>query len=108
LLANKDVQHKYSMLMDEVKRLAPKQKIVVTVAATEASVVQMHEDSAKVMVYVDQTSTRTESKQSSAGGAALWFKTELRDGKWKVVDMDTYNSGNPMQPQKQGKKQDTK
>lgn len=101
LLANKQVQKKYSTLIDEVKRLAPKQKIVVTVTATEAAVVRMQDDSAKVMVYVDQTSTRTGSKETSAGGAALWLQTELRDGKWKVVGMDTYSSGDPMDP-KQG------
>lgn len=101
LLASKEVQHTYTTLMGEVKRLAPKQQIVVTVTATEAAVVELHDNKAKVMVYVDQTATRTKTGQSSGGGAALWFKAELKDGKWKVVGLDTYSSGAPLKTGKQ-------
>ena len=92
LLANSEVKNKYDMLMQEVKRLAPKQKAVVSVNATESAVVSLRDDHAKVIVYVDQTSKRTKSKETAAGGAALWLTTERRDGEWKVVGMDTYSS----------------
>ena len=93
LLANSEVNNKYDMLMQEVKRLAPEQKAVVSVNATESAVVSLRDDHAKVIVYVDQTSKRTQSKETAAGGAALWLTTERRDGEWKVVGMDTYSSG---------------
>ncbi|PRX43922.1 Mce-associated membrane protein [Prauserella shujinwangii] len=95
LLAGDEVRQKYDALMGEVRKLAPEQKIVVTVKATRSGVILLDGDRAKVMVYIDQTATRTDKNQSSAGGAAMWFNTEKRDGQWKVVDMDTYSSGAP-------------
>lgn len=93
LLGNSEVKHKYDTLMEEVKRLAPEQKAVVSVDATESAVVNLHDDQAKVMVYVDQTSKRKKSEKTASGGAALWLTGELHDGDWKVVGMDTYSSG---------------
>ncbi|MEU6641026.1 hypothetical protein ABZ863_00565 [Saccharomonospora sp. NPDC046836] len=93
LLVNDEVRQKYNVLMGEVKRLAPEQRIVVTVKATRSAVVLLNGDRAKVMVYIDQTATRAADNQTSAGGAALWFVTEKRDGRWKVTDMDTYSPG---------------
>ncbi|MFD2397405.1 hypothetical protein ACFSVJ_12390 [Prauserella oleivorans] len=92
---NDEVKQKYDALMGEVKRLAPEQKIVVTVQATRSAVVTLDDDRAKVMVFIDQTATRASDNRSSAGGAALWFTTERRDGAWKVTDMDTYASAQP-------------
>ncbi|NIJ14236.1 Mce-associated membrane protein [Saccharomonospora amisosensis] len=90
LLVNDEVKRKYDALMGQVREIAPKQKMVVTVKATRSAVVQLDGDRAKVMVYIDQTATRTDNNQTSAGGAAMWLTTERRDGEWKVVNMDTY------------------
>ncbi|MEU3273689.1 hypothetical protein ABZ639_22855 [Saccharomonospora sp. NPDC006951] len=95
LLVNDEVKKKYQALMGEVKRVAPEQKIVVTVKTTRSAVLMLNDDRAKVMVYIDQTATRTEDNQTSAGSAALWFTSEKRDGEWKVTDMDTYAAGQP-------------
>lgn len=90
LLVNDEVKRKYDALMGQVREVAPKQKMVVTVKATRSAVVRLDGDRAKVMVYIDQTATRTDTDQTSAGGAAMWLMTERRDGEWKVVNMDTY------------------
>ncbi|EHR48975.1 hypothetical protein SacmaDRAFT_0679 [Saccharomonospora marina XMU15] len=90
LLVNDEVKRKYDALMGQVREIAPKQKMVVTVKATRSAVVQLDGDRAKVMVYIDQTATRTDTNQTSAGGAAMWLTAERRDGEWKVVNMDTY------------------
>ncbi|MFF5986293.1 hypothetical protein [Prauserella flavalba] len=95
LLVNDEVRQQYEQFMGELKRLAPEQQMVVTVKATRSAVVMLDDDRAKVMVYIDQTATRASDNQTSSGGAALWFTTEKRDGKWKVTDMDTYASGQP-------------
>ncbi|RBM22803.1 hypothetical protein DI005_05015 [Prauserella sp. PE36] len=95
LLVNDQVRQQYEQFMGELKRLAPEQQMVVTVKATRSAVVMLDDDRAKVMVYIDQTATRASDNQNSSGGAALWFTTEKRDGKWKVTDMDTYAAGQP-------------
>ncbi|PXY32169.1 hypothetical protein [Prauserella muralis] len=95
LLVNDEVRKTYDALMSDVRKRAPEQKIVVTVKATRSAVVALEDDRAKVMVYIDQTATRTQDNQTSAGSAALWFITEKRDDQWKVTNMDTYTAGQP-------------
>ncbi|WP_410574260.1 hypothetical protein [Amycolatopsis sp. cmx-4-61] len=92
LLANDDVKAKYNSLMGEVKRLAPQQKMIVTCKVTRAAVIMLNGDLAKVMVFVDQTSTRTDTKKTTAGTAQLHLNAQLQGDKWKITDMDTYNA----------------
>ncbi|MEV4057779.1 hypothetical protein AB0J55_41790 [Amycolatopsis sp. NPDC049688] len=92
LLANDDVKNKYNSLMGEVKRLAPQQKMIVTCKVTRAAVIMLNGDLAKVMVFVDQTSTRTDTKKTTAGTAQLHLNAQLQGDKWKITDMDTYNA----------------
>jgi Mce-associated membrane protein len=44
------------------------------------------------MVFVDQTSTRTDTKKTTAGTAQLHLNAQLQGDKWKITDMDTYNA----------------
>ncbi|VVJ24179.1 FIG00820195: MCE associated membrane protein [Amycolatopsis camponoti] len=92
LLANDEVRNKYNSLMGEVKRLAPAQKMIVTCKVTRAAVIMLNDDLAKVMVFVDQTSTRTDTKKTTAGTAQLHLNAQLQGDKWKITDMDTYNA----------------
>ncbi|MFF1606388.1 hypothetical protein ACFVYA_01315 [Amycolatopsis sp. NPDC058278] len=92
LLANDDVKNKYNSLMGEVKRLAPQQKMIVTCKVTRSAVIMLNGDLAKVMVFVDQTSTRTDTKKTTAGTAQLHLNAQLQGDKWKITDMDTYNA----------------
>jgi Mce-associated membrane protein len=98
LLLNDEVKATYNNLMGEVERLAPQQKIVVTVKASRSAVVMLNGDFAKVMVFVDQTATRTDQNQTSSGSAQLWLQMQYVDGKWKVSNLNTYNSEQPASP----------
>lgn len=98
LLLNDDVRNKYNSLMGEVQRLAPQQKIVVTVKASRSAVMMLDDDHARVMVFVDQTATRTDQNQTSSGSAQLWVQLQNAGGKWKITDLDTYNTGQPATP----------
>ncbi|WP_186383646.1 hypothetical protein, partial [Amycolatopsis acidiphila] len=92
LLLNDEVKATYNNLMGEVERLAPQQKIVVTVKASRSAVIMLNGDRARVMVFVDQTATRTDQNQTSSGSAQLWLNMQKVDGKWKVAQLNTYNS----------------
>ena len=98
LLVNDDVKAKYTSLMGEVKRLAPAQKMVVTCKVTRAAVIRLNGDLADVMVFVDQTSTRADTKKTTAGSAQLHLNAQLQGDKWKITDMNTYPAGNPAAP----------
>jgi Mce-associated membrane protein len=92
LLIGDEVRAKYNQLMTEVKRLAPAQKMVVTVKVTRSAVIRLNGDLAEVMVFADQTATRTDTKQTTAGSAQLHLNAQLTGGKWKITEMDTYPS----------------
>ena len=47
------------------------------------------------MVFVDQTATRTDQNQTSSGSAQLWVQVQYVDGKWKITDLNTYNTQQP-------------
>jgi Mce-associated membrane protein len=95
LLLTDAVKDKYNKELAEVKRLAPAQKMVVTCKVTRSAVIVLDGDRAKVLVFVDQTSTRTDQAQTAAGGSQLSVTAERRDGKWKISDLDAYSSGQP-------------
>ncbi|MFI5605981.1 hypothetical protein [Amycolatopsis sp. NPDC051903] len=92
LLANDDVKAKYNALMGEVKRLAPQQKMVVTCKVSRSAVILLNGDLARVMVFVDQTSTRADTKQTTAGSAQLHVDAQLQGDTWKITDLDTYKA----------------
>lgn len=92
LLANDDVKAKYNSLMGEVKRLAPQQKMVVTCKVTRSAVIMLDGDRARVMVFVDQSSTRSDTKQTTAGSAQLHVDAQLQGTTWKITDLDTYKA----------------
>ncbi|WP_298179038.1 hypothetical protein [Saccharomonospora sp.] len=93
LLGNEEVRSTYDTLMGEYRDQASEQKIVVTTTAVRSAVVLLDGDRARVMVYVDQTATRAGDEQTVGGPAAMWFETELKDGAWKVVNMNVYGPG---------------
>lgn len=96
LLVNDDVRGKYNLLMGEVKRLAPQQKMVVTCKVTRSAVIRLEGDRADVMVFVDQSSTRADTNKTTAGSAQLHLNAELQGDKWKITAMNTYAA--PAQP----------
>ncbi|WP_410662983.1 hypothetical protein [Amycolatopsis sp. lyj-84] len=90
LLVNEDVRAKYNLLMGEVKRLAPQQKMVVTCKVTRSAVIRLEGERADVMVFVDQSSTRADTNKTTAGSAQLHLNAELQGDKWKITAMNTY------------------
>jgi Mce-associated membrane protein len=102
LLVTDEVRQQYEQQFAEVKRLAPEQKMVVTTTVTRSGVIMLDGNRAKVLLFADQTSTRTDQDQTSAGGAQLSVNAELRDGEWKITNIDTYNDVPQPPPAEQG------
>ncbi|MBB4686492.1 hypothetical protein [Amycolatopsis jiangsuensis] len=92
LLANDEVKNRYNALMGQVKKLAPQQKMVVTCKVSRAAVIRIDGDLARVMVFVDQTSTRADTKDTAAGTAQLHVDAQLQGDTWKITDLDTYKA----------------
>ncbi|WP_245573262.1 hypothetical protein [Amycolatopsis benzoatilytica] len=90
LLATDQVRNSYNLLMGQVKKFAPEQKVVVTCKVTRSAVIRLNGDLARVMLFIDQTSTRTDTKQTAAGSAQMHVDAQLQGDTWKITDMDTY------------------
>ncbi|WP_027941011.1 hypothetical protein [Amycolatopsis taiwanensis] len=95
LLLNNEVRDTYNRLMGDVERLAPQQKMVLTVKTSRSAVISIEGDRARVMVFVDQTATRTDQNKSNGGSAMLWVNMQFSDGKWKITGLDTYKAPQP-------------
>ncbi|SFB30779.1 Mce-associated membrane protein [Amycolatopsis marina] len=104
LLLTDEVREQYAQLLSEVKREAPKQKMVVTAKVTRSGVIMLDDNRAKVLLFIDQTSTRTDKNQTSAGGAQMSVDAEFRDGAWKITNLNAYNDLPQSAPAPEGEK----
>ncbi|MEU1090152.1 hypothetical protein ABZ401_25600 [Streptomyces sp. NPDC005892] len=89
-LTGKAVQQHQDMLA-EVREQAPKQKLVLTTTVTESAVEQLDGDRARLIVFADQSNTRTGAKEETTYAAAMFAVDAVRkDGRWRIAAIDTF------------------
>jgi Mce-associated membrane protein len=92
-LTGRAVQQHGEMLAAVVKE-GPKQKLVLTTTVTGSGVEQIDEDRARVLVYADQSNTRTATKEETTYAAAMLAVDAVhKDGTWRIAGIDTFGSG---------------
>ncbi|MFE9573420.1 hypothetical protein ACFYMW_33635 [Streptomyces sp. NPDC006692] len=95
LLTGKAVQQHRDMLAT-VRAQAKDQKLVLTTTVTESGVEMIDGSRARVLVYADQSSTRTAGKKPETTYAAAMFAVDVvreRSGTWQVSAIDTFGQG---------------
>ncbi len=83
-------QCQYNAIFDPVRKLAPEQKLVVTVKAVSTGVTSLDDDRATVLLFLDQVALRTTDNQSSGGIAMMRVGAQKVDGRWKVDNMEMF------------------
>ncbi|OKI38960.1 hypothetical protein A6A25_01795 [Saccharothrix sp. CB00851] len=83
-------QCQYNAIFDPVRKLAPEQKLVVTVKAVSSGVTSLEGDRATVLLFLDQVTTRTTDNQSGGGIAMMRVGAHKVDGRWKVDNMEMF------------------
>lgn len=78
----------YDKLFGQLKELAPAQKLVLTTKVRQLGVTRLDGDKADLLVFVDQSTTRTDQNQTTASGAQFGIRAEKIDGAWKITDFD--------------------
>lgn len=78
----------YDQLYAALADLAPKQRLSTTVEVRDTAVQSLVGDTAKVLVFLDQTSTRGSDGQRSVGAAQVQVTARMIDGAWRIVDLD--------------------
>jgi Mce-associated membrane protein len=80
----------YDKLFASIREQAPKQKLVVTVTATNTGVELLDGDRARLLVFATQSSTSAVTKQTSTAGAMFAIDAR-RDGRvWRIAGIDTF------------------
>lgn len=81
-------QCEYEQLFGQVKKLAPEQKLVLTTKVRDIGMSRLTGDAAQLIVFIDQTTTRTGQNQTTASGAQFGIRAERQDGRWKITQFD--------------------
>ncbi|MGW2813411.1 hypothetical protein [Streptomyces sp. NPDC001415] len=95
LLTGKAVQKHHDMLA-AVRAQAKDQKLVLTTTVTESGVEMIDGSRARVLVYADQSSTRTAGKKPETTYAGAMFTVDMVRGSgatWQISDIDTFGQG---------------
>ena len=89
-LTGKAVQQHEDMLA-EVRAQAPKQRLVLTTTVTQSGVEVLDGDRARLLVFADQSNTRTDKEEETTYAAAMFAVDALRRGDtWRIAAIDTF------------------
>jgi Mce-associated membrane protein len=88
LLTGKAVQQ-YDTMLAAVRAQAPKQKLILTTTVTGSGVEMLEGDRARLVIFADQRSTRTVTKDTTYAAAMLAVDAVRHGGTWKISNIDT-------------------
>ncbi|MFI9586263.1 hypothetical protein ACIHCQ_31485 [Streptomyces sp. NPDC052236] len=84
----------HTEMLAAVRAQGPKQKLVLTTTVTESGVELIDGDRARVLVFADQSNTRTATKDETTYAAAMFAVDTVRiDGTWRIASIDTFGAG---------------
>ncbi|GAA4835233.1 hypothetical protein [Kitasatospora terrestris] len=94
LLTGAAVQQ-YAGMLAQVRQQAPQQKLVLTTTVTDAGVVRLDGDRARLLVFADQrnvsTAAGTTGKDDASYAAAMFAVDAVREGgRWRIAAIDTF------------------
>ncbi|MFD8657554.1 hypothetical protein ACFV1V_02665 [Streptomyces globisporus] len=85
VLAGKALQQ-YATLFGQVERQSADQKLTLTTEVVRAGVTRLTDDSAHLLVFLDQVHERR-GRTPTTASAQLAVTAELRDGRWWIVEI---------------------
>ncbi len=85
VLAGKALQQ-YAALFGQVERQSADQKLTLTTEVVRAGVTRLSDDSAHLLVFLDQVYERR-GRTPTTASAQLTVTAELRDGRWWIVEI---------------------
>lgn len=89
-LTGKAVQQHEDMLAG-VRAQAPEQKLVLTTTVTESGVELLDGDRARLIIFADQSNTRTGKSEETTYAAAMFAVDAVRrGGTWRISAIDTF------------------
>jgi Mce-associated membrane protein len=83
-----EARETYDRLFARVRELAPEQKLVLTTSVVSAAVQVLTEDSATVLVFLDQSATRADRDASNAAAAQLSVTVQREGDRWVITGLE--------------------
>ena len=82
-----DARREYDTLLASLQKRAPGQQLVLTAVVKVAGVKEIDGDSAKLLVFLDQTSKRAKDSEASISAAQLAVTAKKSGQTWKVTSL---------------------
>jgi Mce-associated membrane protein len=83
----------YDRMLAQVRAQGRSQRLVLTTTVTDSGVEMLEGDRARLLIFADQRNTRTSGKDTTYAAAMLAVDATLQDGRWKITNVDTLNTG---------------
>lgn len=77
----------YNQLFAQVRQMAPQQKLVLSTRVVNSAVQSLNGDHAQLLVFLDQSATRTDTNTTSAAASQLSVTAERQNGNWVITDL---------------------
>lgn len=84
-----DARKEYETLYASLKERAPGQKLLLTAQVEAAGVKELTDNSAKLLVFLDQSSRRAADKEASVSAAQIAVSAKKVNGHWKITELKT-------------------
>jgi Mce-associated membrane protein len=89
LLTGKAVRQ-YNEMIGLVRKQAPEQKLVLTTTVTDSGVRMLTGDRARLLIFADQRSTRTDKNQTAYSATMFSVGAVHRGDRWQVENIDIF------------------
>lgn len=77
----------YDTLYASLKERAPGQKLFLTARVEAAGVKELTDNSAKLLVFLDQSSSRATDKEATVSAAQIAVTAKKINGTWKITEL---------------------
>jgi Mce-associated membrane protein len=82
-----DAVGQYKVLFTQLQKRAPGQKLTFVAKVVTAGVTSLEGDSAQLLVFLDQKSTRASDSASSVAAAQVLISAKEQGGTWRITEL---------------------
>lgn len=82
-----DAVGQYKVLFTQLQKRAPGQKLTFVAKVATAGVTSLAGDTAQLLVFLDQKSTRASDGASTVAAAQVLIRAEQQSGTWRITEL---------------------
>lgn len=98
VLASGKLKDQFAALNCAVEDQAPKQQIITSTQVSYSAVTEQTDDTAKLIVFVENVWERKSTKQKGSGAGSLGVTAKMVGDEWKIEKLDIYGGETGKEP----------